>query len=87
VKLTLHAVAWAAGPRIENVRQQDVRLFFKQAEPVESARVERYLAAVEQVVREADRATCLRKDPADWFDATLLEGPEPRTEDLIAALQ
>lgn len=87
VKLTLNAVTWTDGPRIEDVRQQDVRLFFTQAEPVEHSRVERYLAAVEQVVREADHGTCLRNDPATWFDATLLEGAELTTKDLVTALQ
>lgn len=87
VKLRLNAVAWADGPSIEDVRQQDVRLFFNEAQPVDSARVERYLAAVEQVVGKADRATWLRNDPASWFDARLLEGAEPSTEALIAALQ
>jgi hypothetical protein len=87
VRITLRAVTWADGPSIEDVRQQDVRLCFRRALPLERARVARYVAAVERVVGHADRATCMRKEPADWFDASLLEGPEHSAEELFAALQ
>jgi hypothetical protein len=87
VMVTMNAVTWADGPTIEDVRQQNVRLFFKHAEPVDTSRLERYLAAVERVLGEADRATCLRNDPADWFDASLVEGTELATDELIAALR
>jgi hypothetical protein len=87
VLVTLNAVTWTDGPMIQDVRQQDVRLLYKRALPVETSRLERYLAAVERLVSAANRATCVRNQPADWFDAELLEGAEPSESELLAALQ